>query len=109
VLSKDRTKSLLCKREGEEDYEGVFAFIGGKMETADASIIEGLKREKDEELGDSLTLASFKTNKLESVNEIKLIRNEAKSILNNVLIIMNETKAIFDRLRKKNKINILRV
>ena len=51
VLSKDRTKVLLCKRKGEADYDGIFSFIGGKMETTDISIIEGLKREKDEETG----------------------------------------------------------
>lgn len=51
VLSKDKSKVLLCKRKGEVDYDGIFSFIGGKMEITDISIIEGLKREKDEEVG----------------------------------------------------------
>lgn len=51
VLSKDKTKVLLCKRKGEADYDGVFSFIGGKMETTDTSIIEGIRREKNEEVG----------------------------------------------------------
>lgn len=51
VLSSDGTSVLLCRRKGEADYDGTFSFIGGKMETSDASILEGLRREKDEEVG----------------------------------------------------------
>ncbi|MBC8495077.1 NUDIX domain-containing protein [archaeon] len=51
VLSKDKKEIFLCKRKGEADYDGVFSFIGGKMENSDKTIIEGLKREKDEEVG----------------------------------------------------------
>jgi ADP-ribose pyrophosphatase YjhB (NUDIX family) len=51
VFSKDVKSVLLCKRKGEQDYDGVFSFIGGKMETTDESILAGLKREKDEEVG----------------------------------------------------------
>lgn len=51
ILSADKTKVLLCKRQGEADYDGDFSFPGGKMEIADASIILGMQREKDEELG----------------------------------------------------------
>jgi 8-oxo-dGTP pyrophosphatase MutT (NUDIX family) len=51
VLSADGTKVLLAKRQGELDYDGVYSFIGGKMETTDTSIIAALKREKDEEIG----------------------------------------------------------
>jgi len=51
VLSKDKSSVLLCRRKGEADYDGVFSFIGGKMETTDESIVAGLKREKDEEVG----------------------------------------------------------
>ena len=51
VLSKDKNRVLLCKRKGEADYDGTFSFIGGKMEITDVSIIKGLKREKDEEVG----------------------------------------------------------
>lgn len=42
---------LLAKRQGEEDYDGTFTFIGGKMEITDQSIVAGLQREKDEEIG----------------------------------------------------------
>lgn len=42
---------LLAKRKGEADYDGTYSFIGGKMETTDESILAGMKREKDEEIG----------------------------------------------------------
>jgi ADP-ribose pyrophosphatase YjhB (NUDIX family) len=51
VLSEDRSKVLLAKRKGEADYDGVYSFIGGKMETTDETILVGMKREKDEEIG----------------------------------------------------------
>ena len=51
VFSEDFQSVLLCKRKDEEDFDGVFSFIGGKMETTDKNILEGLKREKDEEIG----------------------------------------------------------
>ena len=51
VFSKDKKKVLLCKRKGERDYDGVFSFIGGKMETSDKDILAALKREKTEEVG----------------------------------------------------------
>jgi 8-oxo-dGTP pyrophosphatase MutT (NUDIX family) len=51
VFSEDWGSVLLARRQGEADYDGTFAFIGGKMETGDKSIIAGLKREKDEEIG----------------------------------------------------------
>ncbi len=59
VLSKDKDKVLLCKRKGETDYDGVFSFIGGKMETSDNSIVAGLKREKDEEVGESFKVKVY--------------------------------------------------
>ena len=61
VLSKDKTKVLLCKRKKEADYDGVFSFIGGKMETGDGSIIKGLKREKDEEVGKNFKVLIYPT------------------------------------------------
>ncbi len=51
VFSTDLQSVLLCKRKGEKDYNGIFSFIGGKMEITDGSILEGIKREKDEEVG----------------------------------------------------------
>lgn len=52
VFSKDKSAVLLCKRKGEADLDGVFTFIGGKMETTDESLLAGIKREKNEEVGD---------------------------------------------------------
>lgn len=51
ILSLDRQSVLLARRKGEADYDGTFSFIGGKMETTDPGLIEGMKREKDEEIG----------------------------------------------------------
>ena len=59
VLSHDKNKVLLCKRKGEADYDGTFSFIGGKMETTDTSIIAGLKREKDEEVGSDFQIQIY--------------------------------------------------
>jgi 8-oxo-dGTP pyrophosphatase MutT (NUDIX family) len=53
VFSQDWASVLLARRQGEADYDGAFAFIGGKMETTDESIIAGLRREKNEEVGES--------------------------------------------------------
>lgn len=51
LFSADKTAVLLARRYGEADYDGTFSFIGGKMETTDKTIVAGLKREKDEEIG----------------------------------------------------------
>jgi 8-oxo-dGTP pyrophosphatase MutT (NUDIX family) len=51
VLSADRQSVLLAKRKGEADYDGVFSFVGGKMETTDESLLAGMQREKNEEIG----------------------------------------------------------
>ena len=51
ILSEDRTKVLLARRKGEADYDEVYSFIGGKMETTDVDMVAGMKREKDEEIG----------------------------------------------------------
>ena len=51
VFSSDLKKVLLARRKGEADYDGVYSLIGGKMETTDKSILAGIKREKDEEIG----------------------------------------------------------
>ena len=61
VFSKDETKVLLCKRKGEKDYDGMYSFIGGKMEVTDESIIEGLKREKNEEVGADFKIRLYPT------------------------------------------------
>ncbi len=52
VLFNDALDSiLLAKRKRESDFDGVFSFIGGKMEVTDGSILAGLRRERDEEVG----------------------------------------------------------
>ena len=61
VFSEDRSSVLLCKRKGEADYDGTYSFIGGKMEISDGSIIEGLKREKDEEIGERCRVDLYST------------------------------------------------
>ena len=67
IISQDKTKTLLCKRKGEADYDGIFSFVGGKMETTDESLIDGLRREKIEEIGNDFKiklLQTFSLNKL---------------------------------------------
>ena len=61
VFSKDKTQVLLCKRKGEADLNGVFSCIGGKMETTDPSILEGLQREKKEEVGGDFKIKLYPT------------------------------------------------
>ena len=61
IVSSDLTKVFLCKRKGERDYDGVFSFIGGKMERTDASIIAGLSREKNEEVGSGFKIELYPT------------------------------------------------
>jgi NADH pyrophosphatase NudC (nudix superfamily) len=51
VFSKDKKSVLLARRAGEADYDGVYTFIGGKTETTDGSLLAGLQREKNEEIG----------------------------------------------------------
>jgi len=51
VFSKDLNSVLLCQRKGEEDYNRIYSFIGGKMEITDKDIVAGMQREKDEEVG----------------------------------------------------------
>ncbi len=51
VFDEDARKVLLAKRKGEQDFDGVFSFIGGKIETTDGGILEGIAREKTEEIG----------------------------------------------------------
>lgn len=51
IFRNNLSEVLLAKRKGEQDYDGVYSFIGGKLEISDGGILEGLSREKDEELG----------------------------------------------------------
>lgn len=56
VFDKSGERILLCQRQGEADYDRVFSLIGGKMEHKDASIVDALKREKDEEVGQAFAV-----------------------------------------------------
>lgn len=56
VFSADESSVLLCKRKSEQDYDGMFSFIGGKMEVTDKTFIDGLKREKNEEVGEGFKI-----------------------------------------------------
>lgn len=56
LFSKDKKKVLLCKRSGESDYNAFFSFIGGKIEKTDKDLLSGIKREKDEEVGEKVKI-----------------------------------------------------
>lgn len=53
VFRNNDSEVLLARRKGEADYDSVYSFIGGKLETADGGLLAGLRREKDEELGEA--------------------------------------------------------
>lgn len=53
VFSMDCSSVLLCRRQEETYYNGTFGFIGGKMEHKDQTVMDALKREKTEEVGES--------------------------------------------------------
>ncbi len=57
ILSADKQAVLLAKRKGEADYDGTYSFIGGKMETADKTLLDGMKREKNEEIGENTIIS----------------------------------------------------
>lgn len=60
VLFKNNdTEVLLARRRGENDYDGVYSFVGGKMETSDVSLIEGMRREKCEEIGSEVKIKIY--------------------------------------------------
>ena len=59
VFDEKLENVLLAKRKGEQDYDGVYSFIGGKMETTDGSFVKGLIREKTEEVGADVRLSVY--------------------------------------------------
>ena len=59
IFSADFDSVLLCKRKGEADYDGMYSFPGGKMETTDKDIVSGLTREKTEELGENFKIKIY--------------------------------------------------
>ena len=50
---------LLAKRVGEADYNEIYSFICGKMETTDASIVQGIRREIHEEVGSDVQISVY--------------------------------------------------
>jgi len=56
IVSADKQSVILAKRKGEADYDGIYSFIGGKMETTDATLLAGMQREKNEEIGPQATV-----------------------------------------------------
>ena len=65
VFDASGEKLLLCKRKGEQDYDGVFSLIGGKMEHKDPSIVEGIQREKNEEVGPQFSVRLLPTHSVD--------------------------------------------
>ena len=59
VFSRDLNSILLCKRRNEDDYNEIYTFIGGKMETSDKDIISAIQREKDEEVGEDFKVELY--------------------------------------------------
>lgn len=78
VFSADGKKVLLCKRKSEADYDGVFSFIGGKMEVSDETIVAGLMREKNEEVGKDFKI---KINPVCSINVLFRKKDGSSMIL----------------------------
>ncbi|QJU09114.1 hypothetical protein FBF27_01615 [Candidatus Saccharibacteria bacterium oral taxon 488] len=56
LFSQDGSAVLLARRRGEADYDGVFSFIGGKLESTDDGLVNGLRREKMRKLARLLKL-----------------------------------------------------
>lgn len=59
VFSKDWQSVLLARRSTEADYDGAFSFIGGKLETSDVSLADGLGRETSEEIGPAAVIEVY--------------------------------------------------
>jgi len=58
-FSEDWMSVLLVRRRSEADFDETFSFIGGKMEVTDQSIIAGLQREKNEEIGETASVRVY--------------------------------------------------
>ena len=67
LFSQDGSAVLLARRRGEADYDGVFSFIGGKLESTDGGLVNGLRREKNEEIGSAAKIAVVTTSALMNI------------------------------------------
>lgn len=56
VFSEDRQSVLFARRKGEADFDEYWSLIGGKMETADGGIVPSMRREKNEEVGETFRM-----------------------------------------------------
>lgn len=56
VFSADRKSVLFARRKGEADFDEYWSLIGGKLEVTDGGIVPGMKREKDEEVGEQFRI-----------------------------------------------------
>src|SRR5260221_8076516 len=77
VFSEDWARVLLARRQGEADYDGTFSFIGGKMETSDKSIVAGLQREKNEEIGSTAKVQVY----LPATNNVLFRKKDGNSMI----------------------------
>jgi len=59
VINEADQTVLLAKRHGEADFDGIYSLIGGKAETTDGGIVEGMQREKNEEIGADAKLSVY--------------------------------------------------
>lgn len=50
---------MLCKRKWENDYDGVYSFIGWKMERTDNGLLSWLQREKNEEIWSDIRILIY--------------------------------------------------
>ncbi len=51
VFSQDKQSVLFARRMGEADFDSYWSLIGGKLEVTDGGIVQGITREKNEEVG----------------------------------------------------------
>ena len=56
LFRNNDSEVLLARRQNEVVYNGIYTFIGGKLETTDINFIDGLRREKNEEIGSSVKI-----------------------------------------------------
>lgn len=56
LFRNNNQEVLLAKRQNEADFNGVYSFIGGKMENTDPDILAGLAREIKEEIGSQVRI-----------------------------------------------------
>ena len=78
VFSSDEKSVLLCKRKGEVNFNETFSLIGGKLQMDDESIVAGLKREKDEDVGENFKIKFYPTY---TINLLHTIKNGSRMVL----------------------------